>query len=66
MTVKRSALSSLLLLLVAATAPAADRLILRAGAEVIRDRSVVAMNFDGVKLDDGKVIGWDEIEAGRM
>ncbi len=54
------------ILLVATTAHAADRLILRAGAEIIRDRTVVAMNFDGVKLDDGRVLGWDEIEAGRL
>lgn len=43
----------------------ADRLVLR-NLDIIRDKKIVAMNFDGVKLDDGQVISWDAIESGRL
>lgn len=44
---------------------AADRIILR-DLTIISDRTVESMSLDGVKLDKGTMIGWDEIESGRL
>ena len=44
---------------------AADRIVLR-DLTIISDAKVAAMTLDGVQLGDGKVIGWDEIETGRL
>lgn len=43
----------------------ADRLVLR-NLEIIRDQKIAAMNLDGLKLDDGRAISWDEIESGKI
>jgi hypothetical protein len=40
-------------------------LVLR-NLEIIRDKKIVAMNLDGLKLDDGRAISWDEIESGKI
>lgn len=43
----------------------ADRILLRK-LEVISDRTVVSFDEDGVRLDDGRVITWDEIERASV
>ena len=48
-----------------ATTRAADRIVLR-DLTIISDRTVQAMSMDGVQLDNGQVIGWGEIETGRL
>ncbi len=45
--------------------PAADRLVLR-NLDVIADRTVTRFDEDGVELDNQRVLGWDEIERGRV
>lgn len=52
-------------LLIGHEALCADQLILR-NLTIISDRDVVSFDPDGVKLDDGKVIGWDQIEQGSV
>ncbi len=44
---------------------AADRLVLR-NLEVISDRTVVSFDENGVVLDNGARLGWEEIEAGSV
>jgi hypothetical protein len=56
------------LLCLAASLPssrAEDRIILR-NLNVITGKTVVGFDEDGVRLDDGTRIGWDEIERGRV
>ena len=63
-----AAMLPLLLGLLVATAPradAADRIILR-NLEILSDRTVTAFDADGVRLDDGKQLGWDEIEQAEV
>ncbi|MFV1965610.1 MAG: hypothetical protein ACC628_09330, partial [Pirellulaceae bacterium] len=48
-----------------APADAADRIILR-NLKIITDRSVAGFDVDGVRLDDGTVLGWDEIERAKV
>jgi len=55
----------LIALACAQRAMAADRIVLR-DLTIINDRTVKAMSLDGVQLDNGKVIGWDEIETGKL
>lgn len=43
----------------------ADRIVLRK-LEVISDRTVVSFDEEGVRLDDGRTLGWDEIEQGTV
>jgi len=43
----------------------ADRIILR-NLDVISDQTVESFDVDGVRLGDGRVIGWDRIEKGRV
>lgn len=43
----------------------ADRIVLR-NLDIISDQSVVQFNEDGVRLNDGRLIGWDRIENGRV
>ena len=44
---------------------AADRIVLR-DLTVIADHAVREFNLDGVVLDDGKRLRWDEIESGKL
>jgi hypothetical protein len=44
---------------------AADRIVLR-DLTVIADQTVRDFNLDGVVLDDGKRLRWDEIESGKL
>jgi hypothetical protein len=58
------------LILLATTAPAVDRLILR-NLDIVFERTVVSLDEDGVVLDGprpggGSRITWDEIERGRV
>lgn len=53
------------LLLLAAPGWAADRLILR-NLTIISDRTVAELNLDGVRLDDGREVGWYDIERGQV
>lgn len=46
-------------------ADAADRLILR-DLTILRDRTVVRFDEDGVRLDDDALITWDRIERGTI
>lgn len=46
-------------------AAAADRIRLRS-LDVIRDRVVVDFDVDGVRLDDQRLLGWDEIERASL
>ncbi|GIW57034.1 MAG: hypothetical protein KatS3mg082_3438 [Nitrospiraceae bacterium] len=46
-------------------AMAADRLILR-NLEVITGRTVVSFDENGVRLDNGTLLGWDELEGGSV
>lgn len=52
-------------LLFAMQGMAADRLILR-NLTILSDRTVVEFNLDGVRLDDGRVVGWYDIERGQV
>jgi hypothetical protein len=56
-----------LTLFFAAALPAAgaDRIVLR-NLEIIRDKKILAMNLDGVQIEGGKTIGWDDIESGKL
>ena len=63
--VKRCVFVTMIVLLGYGTTDAADRIVLR-DLTIINDAKVTAMSLDGVKLEDGKLIGWDEIEAGRL
>ncbi len=57
---------SLLALVVAGPrAEAADRIILRK-LEVITDRTVAQFDEDGVALDNGRILTWDEIEKATV
>lgn len=60
-----AAFSALLLALVSLESKAADRLVLR-NLTVITDRTVASFDVDGVKLDDGKQIAWDELERATV
>jgi len=53
------------LLPVSASARAADRIILR-NLDVISDRSIASFDLDGVVLDNGTMLGWDEIEKANV
>jgi hypothetical protein len=44
---------------------AADRIILR-NLDVISDRTIKAFDLDGVVLDNGTILGWDEIEKANV
>lgn len=44
---------------------AADRLVLR-NLKIITDRNVAAFDEDGLRLDDNRVVTWDEIERGTI
>jgi hypothetical protein len=43
----------------------ADRLLLR-NLEIVSDRTVVRFDEDGLKLDDGRLLTWDEVERGTV
>lgn len=66
---KLSWLSVILILVGLIQAPAAvqgaDRIVLR-NLNIISDRTVASLDPDGVRLDDGRQIGWDSIEQGRV
>jgi hypothetical protein len=47
------------------TAAAADRIILR-NLQIISDKKVVSFDEDGVRLEGGRSLGWDEIERGTV
>lgn len=49
----------------ATAAHAADRIVLR-NLKILTDRTVSGLDDDGVRLDDGSVLGWDEIEKGKV
>ncbi len=69
----RAAVWALIIALLPATLPAtlfsealaADRVVLR-NLEIISDRTVVSFDEDGVRLDNDRVITWDEIERGSV
>jgi len=51
-----------------ATAPfasSADRIVLR-NLKVLTDRSVSSFDPDGVRLDDGTLLNWDDIETAKL
>jgi hypothetical protein len=48
-----------------AAAAAADRIVLR-DLTILSDRTVVEFDPDGVRLDDDRVLGWDEIEKAKI
>jgi hypothetical protein len=56
-----------LLFIASAALPAAgaDRIVLR-NLEIIRDKKILAMNLDGLQLEGGQMLGWDEIESGKL
>lgn len=43
----------------------ADRIVLR-NLEILRDQAVASFDEDGVRLEDGRTLTWDEIESGRV
>lgn len=43
----------------------ADRIVLR-NLTIISDRTAVSLDEDGVRLDDGATVTWDEIETGSI
>ena len=47
------------------TLASADRILLR-NLKTISDRTVASFDVDGVKLDDGSVLTWDEIERCKV
>lgn len=47
------------------TSARADLIVLR-NLDIIKDRTVKSFDEDGVHLDDGKTITWDEIEKGTV
>ena len=49
----------------AAQSARADRIVLR-NLKIISDRQVESFDEDGVKLDDGATLTWDEIETGKI
>jgi hypothetical protein len=49
----------------AVAAQAADRIVLR-NLKILTDRTVSGLDEDGVRLDDGSVLGWDEVEKGKV
>jgi len=44
---------------------AADRIVLR-NLEILRDQAVASFDEDGVRLEGGRTLTWDEIESGRV
>jgi len=46
-------------------ANAADRIVLR-NLDIITGKTVAGFDEDGVRLDDGSLLKWDEIERGRV
>lgn len=46
-------------------ARAAERIILR-NLQIIEDKKVLAFNEDGVRLEGGRVLAWDEIEKAKV
>ncbi|MCA9266848.1 MAG: hypothetical protein KDA41_00180 [Planctomycetales bacterium] len=50
---------------IAPRATAADRIVLR-NLTIISDKRVASMTLDGVTLDDGARLSWDEIETGKL
>lgn len=46
-------------------ATAADRIVLR-NLDIITDRTVAGFDEDGVRLDDGSLLKWDEIERCKL
>lgn len=53
------------LLLASHAAAAEDQLVIRPKL-TLRDKKVQAFDVDGVRLEGGTVIGWEEIESGRL
>lgn len=43
----------------------ADRIVLR-NLDIISDRTVTGFDEDGVRLDDGRIVAWDQIEMARV
>lgn len=43
----------------------ADRIVLR-NLEIVRDPAVASFDEDGVRLEGGRALSWDEIESGRV
>ena len=43
----------------------ADRIVLR-NLEILRDQAVASFDGDGVRLEGGRTLRWDEIESGRV
>lgn len=62
---RRFLISLQFILLAPCLAHAADRIVLR-DLTIINDKRVVAMTLEGARLDDGKILGWGEIETGRL
>jgi hypothetical protein len=46
-------------------ARSADRIILR-NLEIISDRTVTVFHEDGIRLDDGRTLSWDEVERATV
>ncbi|MGE3780993.1 MAG: hypothetical protein AB7F89_27640, partial [Pirellulaceae bacterium] len=46
-------------------AEGADRIVLR-NLTVISDRTVASLDVDGVRLDNGSLLTWDEIEKATV
>src|SRR5687767_7765212 len=61
----RSASVILVAALLAPAAARADRLVLR-NLTILQNRAVQGFDEDGVRLDGGMVVGWDEIERGSV
>ena len=53
------------LVFLSSTVASADRIVLR-NLKIISDRTVVSFDVDGVKLDDGSTLSWDEIERCKV
>jgi hypothetical protein len=58
---RRWSVIAFLAAMVVSQASAADRIILR-NLQVLTDRTVASFDLDGIVLDNGAVLGWDEIE----
>ncbi len=57
--------STVIFLLLASHSAFADRIVLRS-LKMITDRTVESFDEDGVKLDNGMIVHWDEIEKGTV
>jgi len=65
MPVRTTFILLLALLPACGSALAADRIILR-NLDVISDRSIKSFDLDGIVLDNGNTLGWDEIEKATV